>query len=89
MRLRSTVKLGAKKIELSSIFKWFRTDFDTFAPGAFGAYPRKIRGTLAFFSRYLDAKTATAIRADEFDYDYGSYDWSLNDRKIKPAKIVK
>lgn len=54
---------------LSSIFKWFREDFDASA------------GTLpAFVARYAEPSMAAAARAGDVDVEFLDYDWSLNGR---------
>jgi len=52
---------------LSSIFKWFRGDFEA----ASGSLP-------AYVARYIDAGTAPVA---DYDVEFLDYDWSLNDRE--------
>ncbi|MGH7894503.1 MAG: DUF547 domain-containing protein [Candidatus Binatia bacterium] len=57
---------ATRTLELSSIFKWFREDFE------------KAAGTLpAFVARYLDDPGATAQDAR---IRFLAHDWSLNDQ---------
>jgi hypothetical protein len=58
-----------RTLHLSSIFKWFREDFEKSA----GSVP-------AFVARYADAGTASAIRAGGVKIEFLDYDWSLNGR---------
>ena len=60
---------ATRTLHLSSIFKWFREDFDKGA----GSVP-------AFVARYADAATASAIRAGGVRIEFLDYDWSLNGR---------
>lgn len=60
---------ATRTLRLSSIFKWFRGDFEAAA------------GTLpAFFARWVDGPTAEAIRGGEVRIEFLDYDWSLNGR---------
>ncbi|MGV7219947.1 MAG: DUF547 domain-containing protein [Nitrospinales bacterium] len=54
------------KVFLSSIFKWFKEDFDTNG------------GVLAFVSRYVSEKDATYLKDKKLKISYLSYDWNLN-----------
>jgi hypothetical protein len=54
---------------LSSIFKWFRGDFEAAA----GSLP-------AFVARYADAPAAEALRRGDARIAFLPYDWSLNER---------
>ena len=56
----------SRTLHLSSIFKWFRGDFE---------------GTLpAFVARYVDPATAAALREPGVRVEFLDYDWSLNGR---------
>ena len=60
---------GTRTLYLSSIFKWFREDFE------------KSAGSLSeFVARYADPGTASAIRAGSVKIEFLDYDWSLNGR---------
>jgi hypothetical protein len=60
---------ASRTLSLSSIFKWFRGDFE----GAAGTLP-------AFVARYADAPTAEALRRGGVRVEFLDYDWSLNER---------
>ncbi len=73
-RTRNRWRDGA--LEVSSIFKWYRDDFESGWRGA-----DTLGSFLALYSDALsltDAQTARA-RSDAADIDFLSYDWSLND----------
>lgn len=60
---------AARILYLSSIFKWFRADFEAAA----GSLP-------AFVARYTDPPTRTALEAAPVKVKFLEYDWSLNGR---------
>lgn len=74
---RAFVRDGAKNrwdpatrtLFLSSIFKWFRDDFERDA----GSLP-------AFVARYLDEPAASDVRRGVARVEFLDYDWSLNGR---------
>ncbi|HEY6006591.1 MAG TPA: DUF547 domain-containing protein [Anaeromyxobacter sp.] len=60
---------ASRTLFLSSIFRWFRGDFEAAA------------GTLAaFVARYVDAPAAEAVRRGGVKIEFLDYDWSLNGR---------
>ena len=60
---------ASRTLSLSSIFKWFRGDFEAAA------------GTLpAFVARYADEPIAEALRRGSVHIEFLDYDWSLNER---------
>jgi hypothetical protein len=60
---------ASRTLHLSSIFKWFRGDFEAAA------------GTLsAFVARHADESTAEALRHGGVRLEFLDYDWSLNER---------
>jgi hypothetical protein len=59
----------ARTLFLSSIFTWFRRDFEAAA----GSLP-------AFVARYADPATARALRGPGVKVVFLDYDWSLNER---------
>jgi hypothetical protein len=60
---------ASRTLSLSSIFKWFRGDFEAAA------------GTLpAFVARYADEPTAEALHRSGVHVEFLDYDWSLNER---------
>lgn len=64
---KNRVDPATRTMSLSSIFKWFRNDFEAVA----GSLP-------AYVARYLDADTTHVA---DYDVDFLDYDWSLNDRR--------
>jgi hypothetical protein len=60
---------ATRTLYLSSIFKWFRGDFDAVAPDL-----------PAFVARYLDGEAATAVQSGDVRVEFLPYDWALNDR---------
>jgi hypothetical protein len=60
---------ASRKLQLSSIFKWFREDFE-----------RATKTLPEFVARYADEPTASAIRAGSVGIEFLDYDWSLNGR---------
>src|SRR5437763_1966360 len=59
----------SRTLHLSSIFKWFREDFEKAA----GSLP-------AFVARYVDPATAAAVEEPSVRIEFVDYDWSLNGR---------
>jgi hypothetical protein len=60
---------SSRTLSLSSIFKWFRGDFEAVA------------GTLTgYVARYADEPTAEALRRGGVKVEFLDYDWSLNER---------
>jgi hypothetical protein len=60
---------ATRTLHLSSIFKWFREDFEAVAPDL-----------PAFVAPYLDGEAATAVRAGDVRVEFLPYDWALNER---------
>ncbi|MBM4015995.1 MAG: DUF547 domain-containing protein [Planctomycetes bacterium] len=72
---RNTVDPARKKIELSSIFKWFGEDFGTQQKGAAGE-----RALLTFLEQWGPAEWKPFLATfDPDDVDFRDYDWTLND----------
>lgn len=63
---RNRVDVAARTLYLSSIFKWFRGDFEAAA----GSLP-------AYVAPYLAPGTPPVA---DFDVEFLAYDWSINDR---------
>jgi hypothetical protein len=77
-RSRNRLARGEEKIYVSSIFDWYREDFEK---GHLGA-----RTLPEFLARYagslgLSIAEKQALIAGELDIEFTPYDWSLNDRK--------
>ena len=60
---------GSRVLSLSSIFKWYREDFEK----ASGSLP-------GFFARFANPATANALKTDDVKVKFLDYDWSLNGR---------
>lgn len=60
---------SSRTLRLSSIFKWFREDFE-----------RAAKTIPEFVARYEAEPTATALRAGSVRVEFLEYDWSLNGR---------
>jgi hypothetical protein len=60
---------ASRVLKLSSIFKWFREDFEA-EPGSLPA----------FFGRYADPATAKAVASGGVTVEFLDYDWTLNGR---------
>ena len=73
---RSRNRLSGKTLEVSSIFTWYREDFERGWRGA-----KTLGEFLALYSDSLglDGKTALALRSGGIDIDFLEYDWRLND----------
>ena len=57
-----------KKVEISSIFKWFKEDFD------------KAGGIVKILGRYAPSAVREFAASDNYDIKYLSYNWGLNDQ---------
>ncbi|MEO1035367.1 MAG: DUF547 domain-containing protein [Pseudomonadota bacterium] len=76
LRDRSRNRLNGNKLEVSSIFKWYRGDFEKGWQGA--------DSLGQFLARYadaldLDSATTDRLNAGKVSIRFLSYDWSLND----------
>ena len=72
--------LAGREVGLSPILKWFYEDFTGFDDGRWGRYPKKARGGLAFLSKSLPAAAVRSLQTGSYDFEWLSYDWSLNQR---------
>ncbi len=69
--LRNHVDPKAKKVEVSSIFKWFGEDFEA---------KQDERAILNFLTKFGPAEWKPFLENfDPDDVDFADYDWSLND----------
>jgi hypothetical protein len=57
-----------KKVEISSIFKWFKQDFD------------KAGGVAAILGRYAPESVRDFAVSGKYDIKYIPYNWGLNDQ---------
>lgn len=73
---RNRNRLEGSKLVVSSIFKWYREDFERGWRGAttLGAFLALYADSLG-----LDGKTAEATRGGTIEIDFLEYDWRLND----------
>ncbi|MCI0419208.1 MAG: DUF547 domain-containing protein, partial [Acidobacteria bacterium] len=70
------------KVYLSSIFKWFPSDFiKTYGTDQkFAGHDPAERAVLNFISRYLDASDREYLATAKYNVEYLGYDWSLNEQ---------
>jgi hypothetical protein len=61
-----SIERGDGKVLLSSIFKWFKEDFESEG------------GVLAFVSKYVSEKDAAYLKSKKLKISYINYDWNLN-----------
>jgi hypothetical protein len=68
---------------LSPIFKWFGGDFrEAFGGGEnIAGHGDKVSGVLRFVVQYLENAEKTYVGAGNFEIEYLTYDWSLNEQK--------
>ena len=73
---------AAGKVTLSKIFDWYGSDFEkSFAPEeGYEGHSEAERAVLHFTAGYLDETDRDYLRDGDYDIEYGSYDWSLNDQ---------
>lgn len=71
-----------RRISVSRIFKWFTEDFAVYgaANSEFSQHSGKARIVLGYLSPYFpDTHSQALLRSENLDFDYLSYDWTLND----------
>lgn len=75
---RSRNRLSGSTLEVSSIFKWYREDFERGWRGA-----NNLGDFLVLYadSLGLDGKAVDGVRSRAIDIDFLDYDWRLNDVK--------
>ena len=75
-RTRNRYNAQSGKLEVSSIFKWFREDFEKGQRGF-----SKLEDVFAFYADQLtdDAAGRDKLRAKTVSISFLDYDWSLND----------
>jgi Protein of unknown function, DUF547 len=73
----------ASKVYLSSILKWFGSDFVKKYGGTdkFGGYGDDERAVLNFVSGYLDPQDSEYLAKGGYSISYLDYDWSLNEQR--------
>jgi hypothetical protein len=73
------------QVHLSQIFEWFGDDFRGFASESGYQGNEKIKGVLAFATRYLRERVASFLETGEYRVRFLSYDWTLNDQAVAAA----
>ncbi len=75
-RNRNRYNYKINRVELSSIFKWYKEDFtDTF-----GRYS-SLNNFIGSFSDFIsdNSKSSNELKKGQFDIKFNDYDWSLNE----------
>lgn len=72
---KNRVDVGARRVRLSPIFRWYASDF--------GGDPAEIGRYLA---RYFTGPERTLLRSGAFDVEYTPYDWTLNRQADAPRR---
>ncbi|MFC1851284.1 DUF547 domain-containing protein [candidate division CSSED10-310 bacterium] len=69
-----------KKVYLSSIFNWFKSDFEVQnSPGkSISGQGKALSAVLNFIAKYLSANQRNYLLQASYSIDYLEYDWSLN-----------
>ncbi len=73
------------RVHLSKIFDWFGDEFLQFTPESGYQGDDKVRGVLAFVSRYLLDRDVEFLMNGDYRVEFESYDWTLNDQAIAAA----
>ncbi|MCP3957904.1 MAG: FAD-dependent oxidoreductase [bacterium] len=75
----------AGKVYLSKILDWYGGDFEeSYEPEeGFEGHGDAERAVLNFIAGYLDEADGEYLRSGDYDVEYSSYDWSLNDQSTK------
>jgi len=74
-----------RKVYLSSIFKWFGSDFQEKygSQSPFKGYSGKNSADLNFIIRYLSDPDQRELLTEKYEVEYLDYDWNLNDQARK------
>lgn len=64
----NTFQPGRKQAEVSSIFKWYKADFD------------KVGGTKRILGKYAPSNYREFVTAQDVELKFKSYNWGLNDQ---------
>jgi hypothetical protein len=70
------------RVYLSKVFDWFGDDFRGFATEGGYQGDEKLNGVLTFASRYLLDRVVEFLETGEYEIDFLSYDWTLNDQAV-------
>ncbi len=72
----------AGRVSLSKILDWYGSDFElSFEPEeGFEGHSDAERAVLNFIAGYLDEADAEYLRSGDYEVEYSSYDWSLNEQ---------
>lgn len=79
---KNVFDVGAGRVGLSQIFRWFSEDFEGLAPKgspARRAHGAGVAGVLHLAARYLPTAAADRILSGNVVVDFLPYDWSLNE----------
>ncbi len=73
---------GKDVVHLSKILDWYGGDFvKSFEPEAgFEGHSEAERAVLKFISGYLDEADREYLKGGDYDVEYSSYDWTLNEQ---------
>lgn len=77
------INLDEKELRISSIFKWFGSDFEHKYGNQqfFQERDKEVRGVLGFIYSYLKSeKEKEFLNENKFSISYMDYDWSLNNK---------
>lgn len=82
---KSDVRPDEKTVYLSSIFDWFKEDFEHLASGVPGATEAggkaaKLAGGLGFIEKFGDPADAEFLRSGQYKVKILKYDWTLNEQ---------
>ncbi|MFZ5801977.1 MAG: DUF547 domain-containing protein [Candidatus Omnitrophota bacterium] len=82
------IDIEKKQVLASEIFKWYAEDFimDFGLPESTLKFPPGQIATLSFLAYYLDdTDLAEFLEAGDYKIKYLRFDWTLNDRALRPA----
>jgi len=80
--LKFRIDREKNRVYLSSIFKWFGTDFEKkYGTDVIVSGNTTEKAVLNYVSKYLEEKDRQYMRTAKYNVGYLSYDWSLNEQK--------
>ncbi len=79
---KNRIERGRGRVYLSKVFEWFGDDFAAYIPESGYRGDERIRGVLAFVSRYLLERDAEFLKTGNYRVEFLDYDWTLNDQAI-------
>jgi len=79
------IERADERIFLSSIFKWFASDFikKYGSKNNFGRHNKEESAVLNFIASYLGKAQKDYVLTGKFKIKYLKYDWSLNEQRTK------